>query len=204
MVICALDCLIPISDPKSTHILYAGFLASGNSSARMMVPTRSSTDSNSDQVIVLFIVFYTIKSLTTTCTLTFPFHSLRSISITSETIFPTPRWGFLSAAFQRRSLSSGFSDIDMDRCFSSCPRGLVLAIVTFSMIQSGRGLPMPYGRNRSMCSRVAMEIADTGRMHSTLRIFFGRSAILCARDIALYMASRNSGIRSVSMVNPAA
>lgn len=122
----------------------------------------------------------------------------------SETIFPTPRWGFLSAAFQRRSLSSGFSAIDMDRCFSSCPRGLVFAIVTFSRSQRGRGLPIPYGRNRSIDTKVLTEISWWGRAHSILRIFFGRLATSWALEIACHIASLKAGIRSVSIVNPAA
>src|SRR5210317_562626 len=52
-VICALDFLTPNSSPKSISRIYAGLRASGNGRAERTRPTRSSTFSNSSQLIVM-------------------------------------------------------------------------------------------------------------------------------------------------------
>lgn len=46
---------MPMSGPKSMVSLYAGFLASGNHSALIIVPVLSSTFSKSDRVIVSMV-----------------------------------------------------------------------------------------------------------------------------------------------------
>lgn len=101
-----------------------------------------------------------MMSLTMICTLIFHFHSLRSISMMSETTLPGERCVFLSLAFQSTSLRDGFSAIDMERCFSSCQSGLVFAIVIFSRTNSGFGLPIPNGLNASICSSVSILMAS--------------------------------------------
>ncbi len=138
------------------------------------------------------------------CTLTLPFHSLRSISIISETIFPGERWAFLSLAFQRRSFREGFSDIDILRCFSSCPRGLVVAIVTFSSMKSGFRFPMPNGLKWSISVRRSMVIDVGGSGHSIIRVLVGRLDISCTQAICFHIASLNAHTLPVSIVNPAA
>jgi len=96
-----------------------------------------------------------------------------------DMIFPGERCAFFSLAFQRRILSNGLSEIVIERCFSSCQSGLVVAIVTFSRMKRGFGFPIPNGLKWSISSSVFTSIFSGGSGHSIDRVFFGRLVISC-------------------------
>lgn len=113
-----------------------------------------------------------------TCTCVFPFHWFFSRLTTSEIISPEAKEILpCFVKFHKRQDTQGSSISESFIWFFSLPMIDDSPIVTSSRSQSGRGFPMPNGRNRSI-SPIVSTVMSLGNMtDSRESFFFGKYSI---------------------------